>query len=444
MTNISNLSRRHFMKSAGVTALVGTLGGGHAQAASSLKVAQTGPFDFDTPYNRVGTNCSRWDSPAKRYPAGQFKYGMGVATMDFEAPPCITEALEERCKHHTWGYMSSTDSLRDEVLKWSAERHGLELDPKSVVLANGVYPGVIAALRTFAPPASKVLMLTPIYDGFFYHCRHTGVIPSQSPMKQINGRFEIDWEDLESRMTPDTHAMIVCNPQNPTGNVWTQEELLRIGRLCLEHKIVVLSDEIHSDIVRPGHTYIPFASLPDEAVVNNSVTFNALSKTFNMAGMKTAFLYSKNPTLLGRVVQNHRGDLNTLGVTATEAAYKEGGPWVDQLLPYLDGNHSFVESYVRDNMPLVGNNRSEGTYMTWLDFSKAMEAIGAKKAAMDKGYSSPEHYFQDWLVEHSGVYLNPGSNYGPGGDGHMRMNLGSSRLVVKEAFDSMAAALRKV
>jgi len=263
-------------------------------------------------------------------------------------------------------------------------------------------------------------------------------------MKRINGRYEIDWEDLESRMTPDTHAMIVCNPQNPTGNVWTQEELLRIGRLCLEHKIVVLSDEIHSDIVRPGHSYIPFASLPDEAVVNNSVTFNALSKTFNMAGMKTAFLYSKNPTLLGRVVQNHRGDLNTLGVTATDAAYKEGGPWFDQLLPYLDGNHSFVESYVRDNMPLVSNNRSEGTYMTWLDFSKAMEAIGAKKAAMDKGYSSPEHYFQDWLVEHSGVYLNPGSNYGPGGDGHMRMNLGSSRLVVKEAFDSMAAALRRV
>lgn len=444
MSKLASLSRRHFMRSAGVTALVGTLGAGNSQAASPQKMAQNGAFDFDTPYNRIGTNSSRWDSPAKRYPAGQFKYGMGVASMDFEAPPCITEALAERCEHHTWGYMSSTESLVDAVVQWSGTRHGLDLDPKSVVLSTGVYPGVIAGLRTFSPPSTKVLMLTPIYDGFFYHCRHTGVIPNESPMKRVNGRFEIDWEDLESRMTPDTHAMIVCNPQNPTGNVWTQDELLRIGRMCLEHKIVVLSDEIHSDIVRPGHRYIPFASLPDEAVVNNSVTFNAISKTFNMAGMKTAFLYSKNPTLLGRIVQNHRADLNTLGVTATEAAYRNGAPWFDQLLPYLDGNHSFVESYVKENMPLVEYHRAEGTYLTWLDFSKAIQAIGAPQMALEKGYSSPEHFLQDWLVEHSGVYLNPGSNYGPGGEGHMRMNLGSSRLVVKAAFDSMAAALRRV
>ena len=444
MPKIASFSRRNFMKSAGVTALVGTLGAGNSQAASPQKITNNGPFDFDTPYNRIGTNCSRWDSPAKRYPAGQFKYGMGVATMDFKAPPCIAQALAERSEHHNWGYMSSTETLVDAVVKWNGERHNLDLDPKSVVLSTGVYPGVIAGLRTFAPPSTKVLMMTPIYDGFFYHCRHTGVIPNESPLKHVNGRFEIDWEDLESRMTPDTHAMIVCNPQNPTGNVWTQEELLRIGRLCLEHKIVVLSDEIHSDIVRPGHPYIPFASLPDEAVVNNSVSFNAISKTFNMAGMKTAYLYSKNPTLLARVVQNHRADLSTLGVTATEAAYKDGAPWFDQLLPYLDGNHSFVESYVRDNMPLVGYHRAEGTYLTWLDFSKVIEAIGAPQMAMEKGYRSPEHYFQDWLVEHSGVYLNPGANYGAGGAGHMRMNLASSRQIVKESFDSMAAAFGKV
>jgi len=448
MTKIASLNRRAFIKTAGYTALAGATGriatgSNEAAAASSSRMAG-GKFDFDTPYNRVGTNCSRWDSPPRSYPSGNFKYGMGVATMDFEAAPCITEALEERVKHHTWGYMSSTDSLVEAIVEWNGARHGVDMDPNSIVLAAGVYPGVIAGLRTFSPAGTKALMLTPIYDGFQTHCRHTKVQLSESQMLYKNGRFEIDWNDLESKMTPDTRTMIVCNPQNPTGNVWTQDELLRIGRMCLEHNIVVLSDEIHSDIVRAGHKYVPFASLPDAAVVNNSISFNAISKTFNLAGMKTAYFYSKSPTLLERMKENHRADLSTLGVVANEAAYRHGGEWFDQVLPYLDANHTFAENYIKQHMPLVKYNSAEGTYLTWLDVSAAMEAVGAEEMAKVHGKRSPEHYFQDWLVENSGVYMNPGSNYGPGGAGHMRMNLASSRLVLKDVFESMANALNKV
>lgn len=447
----SGLDRRGFMKTAGLTAMAGAAGSlgslageANAQPADSDRLALNGLFDFDKVYQRSGSNCSRWDSPPKKYAPGKMKYGMGVATMDFECAPCITQALSERIQHHNWGYMSSTDSLRDAIVDWNGRRHNLDLDPDSVVISDGVYPGVIAGLRAFAPKGTKVLMTTPIYDGFHYHCRHTQVIPNESQMIARNGRYEIDWEDLEARMTPDTHAMIVCNPQNPTGNVWTEEELLRIGRLCLEHDIVVLSDEIHSDIVRAGHSYVPFASLPDKTVVNNSITFNAISKTFNLAGMKNAYFYTSNPVLLGRIKQHHRGDLSTLGVVANEAAYRHGAAWFDQALPYLDNNHSIAEEFIAANMPGVTYTRAEGTYMAWLDFAPVMEAIGAEEMARAHGKSSASHYFQDWLVEHAGVYVNPGATYGPGGDTFMRMNLASSRFVVIEALESMARAVNKV
>lgn len=444
MANVYGLNRRAFLKSAGMTALAGAVGTGSTVAAAAASArSMGGKFDFDTPYDRFGTNCARWDTPARDFGADKFKYGMGVATMDFEAAPCIGEALLERCEHQNWGYISSLDSYKEAIVNWNGKRHDIDIDPESLVISAGVYPGIIAGLRTFAQPGSKVLLLSPIYDGFYYHISHTRTVASESPMIYKNGHYEIDWADLESRMTPDTETMILCNPQNPTGNVWSEEDLLRIGRLCLENQIVVLSDEIHSDIVRDGYDYVPFARLPDKDVVNNSLTFNAVSKTFNLAGMKSAYFHSTNPVFLERIKLNFRGDLSTLGVVANEAAYRQGEDWIDQLLPYLDDNHTFVENYIAENMPLIGYKKAQGTYLTWLDTTRVLDAVGAHEMAAEKGLT-PELYLQAWLVENSGVYLNPGSNYGTGGAGHMRMNLGSSRIIIEEALDHMAAALRKV
>ena len=451
MSKIVGMNRRTFMRNAGMTALAGAAGTvatvthtASAQSSTSIPKLAGGRYDFDTPYNRVGSNCSRWDSPALKYPGGEFKYGMGVASMDFECAPCITEALAERVAHHNWGYMSTTEPLREGILKWNGERHGVDLDPASITLSDGVYPGIIAALRSFVPIGNKVLLTTPVYSGFYTMARAARVEPVDNQMLYVNGRYEIDWEDLESKMTPDVRAMIVCNPQNPTGNVWTKEELLRIGHLCLQHKIIVLADEIHSDVIRAGHKYVPFASLPDEEVVNNSVSFNAISKTFNLAGMKNAYYYSKNPTLLAQVNQFHRAELSTLGVVANEAAYLHGAEWFDQANAYMDDNHTFVENYIKQHMPNVGYTRNEGTFMTFLDFSKVMDAIGAEELAKAHGKETAEAYFQDWMTEKSGVYLNPGAIYGSGGEGHMRMNVASSRLVLREVFDAMAEAVRNV
>ena len=448
------LDRRSFMKGAGMTALAGAAGSvatvastsASAQESSSLDIPKlsNGKFDFDTIYNRVGTNCARWDSPPRNYPGGEFEYGMGVASMDFECAPCITEALQERIKHHNWGYLASTDGLRDGIIRWNGERHGVDLDPSNVVISDGVYPGMIAAMRAYVPRGSKLLLSTPAYSGFYGMARAANVEIIDSEMLYANGRYEINWEDLEAKMTPDVRAMIVCNPQNPTGNVWTEEELLRVGRLCLDHNIVVLSDEIHSDVIRSGHKFTPFASLPDEAVVNNSVSFNAISKTFNLAGMKNAYYYSKSPITLGRVNKYHRAELSTLGVVANEAAYNHGGEWFDEANAYMDDTHSYVESYINQYMPTVGYTRNEGTFMTFLDFTKTMESVGAKELYESAGKASPEHYFQDWMVHNSGVYLNPGGSYGEGGANHMRMNIASSRVVIKEVLDAMAASVNNV
>ncbi len=444
MPNDMGLNRRNFLRGAGLAAV--------ASAAPATVIAddddgaplfRNGKYDFDPVYNREGHNCARLDTPAKKYPGGEFKYGMGVATMDFECAPCITDALAERCKHRTWGYMSGTESLREAISEFNAERNNLVLDPETIQLSSGVYPAMIASLRTFSQPGSKVALLSPNYSGFYYMLNHTYTVANDSQMHLQDGRFEIDWDDLGARLAdPQTQSMIVCNPQNPTGNVWTEAELLKIGELCLKNNVVVLSDEIHSDFVRPGHKFVPFAGLPDKDIVANSLSFNSGSKTFNMAGMKNAYWHSTSEKLLERVKHNHFPTVSTLGCVASEAAYRDGGEWLDQLLAYLDDNHRYVENDITKNMPDVGYTRPEGTYLSWLDFSKTMEAVGAQEMAAKKEVT-PEVYFQDWLVMNSGVYINPGSNYGHGGPGNMRFNVGSSRKVIKASLDAMAGAVNR-
>ena len=441
----STFNRRNFLKGAGMTALVG--------AAPAISIAddddgqglfQSDAYDFDTVYSRVGTNTARWDGPPRRYPGGEFKYGMGVATTDFEVAPCITDALAERSKHRTWGYMSSMDSLVEAIVNWNGERNGLELDPKGIQITGALLPGMIAALNAVSPTGTKVVHLSPDYSGFYGITKFTRTLIDDSEMVYRNGRYEIDWDDLEARLAdPETYSMIVCNPHNPVGNVWTEEELLRIGRLCLENDVVVLSDEIHSDFVRSGHEYIPFSRLPDKDVIENSISFNSLSKTFNLAGMKNAYFHSPNRKLFKRVQRNHYPTINTLGCVAHEAAYRDGADWLDQLLVYLDDNHRFVEKYVAENMPSIVCNRAEGTFLSWLDCSKVMDAVGAAENAAEKEVT-PEVWFRDWLVKNSGAYLNAGSVYGKGSPGYMRFNLGSSRKVIKAALGAMAQTVNAV
>ena len=286
-------------------------------------------------------------------------------------------------------------------------------------------------------------MNTPTYNGFWTDLKWSRTVANENKLiKDKDGVYHIDWDDFEARLTPDTHAFLLCNPQNPTGNCWSEDDLLRMGELCLKHGVTVLADEIHCDFVNKGQTYTPFASLPDKAIVDNSVTFKAVSKTFSLAGMKNAYFYSTNPVLLERVRYYHRADLNTLGIVANEAAYREGAPWLDALLPYIDANHDFAEQYLKTQCPDIRYKKAQGTYLAWLEMGDLVTGIDAKAKAAQAGLESSEHYMERWLVERAHVQLNPGSSYGAGGEGHMRMNIATPRAVIKQAIDNLASAVK--
>jgi len=440
MRSQAELDRRVFLKGAGLTALWSAVG-------TSAPAATSGRYDFDEVYARVGTECTKWDKQLGRFGKGSVDVGMGIADMDFRAAPCITRALAERCRHENWGYMDPPRSYVDAIVNWNQRRYGLQIDPATLEFSMGVHPALIAALHTFSPPGSRVLMLSPAYDGFYSDLTFTRTLAEDCPMQVVDGRHEIDFEDFERR-AQRSNVFILCNPHNPTGNCWSAEDLARLGEICLRHRVVVLADEIHCDFVTKGHKYTPFASLPNRAVVDNSLTFKAASKTFSLAAMKSAWFFSTNPDYLARVRANNRIDLNTFGIVANRAALNEGDDWLDQLLPYIDANHEFVAAYVKEKMPLVKYAKAQGTYLAWLDVSAVADKIGARKAAVEATPASklpvtPEMVVERWFVEHAKVHMNPGSAYGTGGAGHMRMNLGTSRRLVTLALDNMARALRE-
>jgi len=452
MLQSDGFNRRAFLRNAGLGALAVGVSGAPAAAAASVlpdDPPRNGKFDFDTPYTRVGTNCVKWDRPANLYGKEKVAVGMGIADMDFRAAPCITHALGERMKHENWGYLDSTRPYIDSVVKWNKQRYGLTINPDHVVLTTGVHPGIIAALKTFSPPGSKVLLLSPTYNGFYGDLTYTQTKAEDSPMKLVNGRYSIDFEDFERRISHETNTFILCNPQNPTGNCWSAEDMTRLGEICLRRRVVVLADEIHCDFVSRGAKYTPFASLPNKEIVNNSITFKAASKSFSLAAMKVAWFFTDNMDYLERVKANNRADLTTVGLIANDAAINEGAEWLDQCVSYIDGNHELVESYIKTNVPMIKCVKPQGTYLSWLDVSAVMDKVGAKQqaaslSAAEKKTISPEQYRERWFVEHAGVHLNAGSTYGTGGAGHMRMNIATSRKTLEVALSGLAKGTKNV
>ena len=447
MSQHHRLDRRAFLKSAGVTAVASAVGAKSASATPATNVPYTPlsqTYDFDEIYDRVGTNCSKWDNAIAAF-GDDIEVAMGIADMDFRAAPCVTRALAERGTHENWGYLRRPESYRQAVLDWNKRRYDLEIDRNTLVWCTGVHAGIIAALQTFAPPGSRVLLTTPAYNGFYSDLRFTRTVPEDSPMTLVDGHYSIDFDDFEL-LARRANAFILCNPQNPTGNAWSAQDLTRMGEICLEHRVVMLVDEIHCDFIRSEENYVPFASLPDSEIVDNSITFKSASKSFSLSGLKVAWYFSTNRDYLERVRANTRGSLNTLGLVASHAALTEGDDWLDELRLYIDGNHDFAEAYIRENIPLVKYTKAQGTYLAWLDVSEVIERIGAERTAAEERASSgtqvtAEGVVQRWLAENARVYLNSGTSYGTGGAGHMRMNLATSRRLVERALENMASAL---
>jgi cystathionine beta-lyase len=437
-----------------MTALVGAVGTSASlgtAAAFEADAMQGGKFDFDTPYNRIGTDSVKWDAALKNNAIDHIVAGMGIADMDFRCAPVITKALQERLQHENWGYLEMPRSFSEGIVKWNKRRYGVDINPELMGITTGVHPGIIAALKTFSPPGSSVLLTTPVYNGFYSDLTYCNVKPNESLMKYSNGRFYVDFEDFERRIDRNTNTFILCNPQNPTGNMWTREELTRMGEICLRRRVVVLADEIHCDFASKGQKYIPFSTLENRDIVNNSITFKAASKSFGLAAMKCAWYFTTNPDYFAGIKANNKADLTTLGMIASKAAYAGGEDWLEQCVSYIDGNHDLVQSFFKTKMPnlMKVGAKPEGTYLTWVDVSGLIEKIGAQQMAADatKATGKPvsaELVVERWLAKNAGVALNAGNTYGLGGANHMRMNVATSRKTLEAALASMANTLKKV
>ncbi|HEY6547314.1 MAG TPA: aminotransferase class I/II-fold pyridoxal phosphate-dependent enzyme [Vicinamibacteria bacterium] len=410
-------------------------------------------FDFDTTYDRFGTDCVKFDQQIRIFGKDSVQIGMGVADMDFRAAPVITSALRARLQHENWGYLDEAKSKADmaeAIAAWNKRRYGVDIDPASIELAGGVHPALISALQTFSPRGSRVLLQTPTYDGFYTDLNFTGTRAEESPLRREGNRYSMDFEDFERRIGHDTNTFILCNPQNPTGNCWSAEDLLHIGEICLRRRVLLLADEIHCDYVTRGNRYTPFASLRNREVVDNSITFKAASKSFGLAAHKCGWFYSTNPDLMARVRANHRSDLSTLGLVANRAALTGGEAWLDQAVEYIDGNHDFVQRFLAAEVPAIKASKPEGTYLAWLDVTAVADRIGSKQLALEANRTkakgapdvTPERMVERFFVKQARVQLNPGSNYGLGGANHMRMNLATSRRLIEAALTNIAGALK--
>lgn len=447
-------NRRAFLKRAGLTALAGGVGV-NASAAKPAAVpaaaATNGRYDFDTVYNRVGTDCVKWDQQIAKYGKDKIAVGMGIADMDFKVAPAITRALAARIQHENHGYLSMPASHIESLVNWNKRRYGLEIDPRWILHSAGVHPALISALRAFSPPGSKVIVQSPTYNAFYTDITLVGCKAEDNPLKLVDGRYAMDFEDLERRIDSDTNTLILCNPQNPTGNTWSREDLMTLGEICTRRRVVVLADEIHCDFVTKGNKYTPYSSLPNEKIVTNSITFKSGSKSFNLASLRCAYFYSNNAGYMAKVkATGHRSDVTTLGLVAHRAAYDEGAEWLDQLLEYVDGSFNYVQSFIAANMPLAKFVKPQGTYLAWLDLRALSDKIGTREMAAEANRKkeagapsvTPEQVLERYLVEHAKVHMNAGSSYGTGGEGHMRMNSGTSRKLLELALNNMASAFR--
>jgi cystathionine beta-lyase len=460
--------RRAFLIRSGVLAMA-PLAASIAACGGAEAPKPSGTFDFDTPLDRIGSDSVKWDMPIRQYEMTKIIAGLGVADMDFRCAPAITDALQKRVSFPNWGYnlldldlftgTAADRTFVKAVIDWNRRRHGIDnIDPKLLGVSPGVIPGINYALKAFAPEGSKVLMVTPSYVGFYFAIGFTKTVAEESPMRQVNGRYEIDWDDFERRMTPDVKVSILCNPHNPAGRVWTRDELIRYGELCKKHNIIVLSDEIHCDFVNDGHTYVPFSTLPKE-LADNAIIFKSGSKSFSLASQKCAWFYSTNPKLFEATNANAFPVVSNTAFVAEQAALTGGEDWLRQCVAYVNANHHFAHAYIKENIPLIEiGQEPEGTYLVWLDVTKVADKIDAKKLAAEANKKpqaldlftkkpiavTQADVLSDWFAKNTSVFLESGSGFGLGGENHLRMNVATTRATLKAALDSLSGTLKKL
>lgn len=388
-------------------------------------------YDFDTPIDRTHTWSIKHDFKKENGKADDI-LPLWVADMDFRSPDSVVEALKKAVDHGIFGYSRADESYFDAVAAWYQKRHHLTLQPEWMTCTPGIVFALSIAVRAFTQEGDAVLIQPPVYHPFSRAILRNKRTLVENPLVLKDGHYEMDLEDLEQKVL-DEHVklMILCNPHNPVGRVWTREELTALADICLRHHVYVISDEIHGDFVWQGHEQTPYASISEEACLH-SMMCTAPSKTFNLAGMATSNLFIPDPEMRRKfrseLLDVGQENMNRLGLFACRAAYQGGGEWLDQLIGYLAGNLALVRDFCKNRVPQIQLVEPEGTYLAWLD-------------CRELGMTDDE--LMAFFSDDAKVWLDPGTHSGEQGSGFMRFNLGSSRSVIAQALDQIEAAWKK-
>lgn len=388
-------------------------------------------WNFDEVIDRTGTRAIKWDQEfMKEY----FKVGdllpLWVADMDFRAPEALINALKKRADHGIFGYTLSGDPYKDAVVNWFQRRHNWAIEKDWLLYAPGVVPAVKFIIQTFTRPGDKIIIQEPVYYPFKTSIQENGRIVLNNQLVIKNNRYEIDFKDLEEKCkTPRVKMLILCSPHNPIARVWTKEELTKIGKICNKHNVLVLSDEIHCDLIFPGHEHIPYASI-SKKFAENSITCTAPSKTFNIAGLKASNTIISNKQLRDKLTITMQNisimGPSIFGGIALETVYNDCEDWLDDLLVYLKSNYDFLVEFIKENMPGVEVFDLEGTYLAWVDFRKL--GIDAKK-------------LDEIIKQEAKVGLDDGAMFGESGGCFQRVNLACPKSILEEALVRIQKAL---
>ncbi len=371
-------------------------------------------YDFDALTDRKGTDSVKWDL----FP---YELPMWVADMDFKTAPEVLAAMQKKLDHGVFGYTIVPDEWYSAYIDWWRDQHGFEMQPEWMLFCEGVMPAVSSIVRKLTSPGDKVIIQAPVYNHFYISVEDNGRQVLENPLIYEDGCYRMDLEDLEQKMQdPLAEMMILCNPHNPAGRIWSREDLAEIGRLAAKYHITVISDEIHCDVTRPGVGYIPFASVND-VCRQVSITCISPTKTFNLAGLKTSAVVVADEHLRRKVRRalqvDEIGQPNTFSCPAAIAAFNHGKPWLDAVRSYIYENRSFAEKYIAENIPQISVVPGDATYLLWIDLHKLNIS----------GTAFAEH-----LKEKTGLLISTGRDYGEAGEAFLRMNIACPRAYVKD------------
>ncbi|MEG1545180.1 MAG: PatB family C-S lyase [Tannerellaceae bacterium] len=387
-------------------------------------------YNFDELIERKGTNCIKADQLEERF--GNDKLiPLWVADMDFKTPDFIVDAIRKRCEHEVFGYTFAPESYYDSIVQWVDYKQNWKISRQWISYIPGIVKGIAFALHCFTKPGDRVVIQPPVYHPF-------RIVPESmkrevvyNPLKLVNDSYEMDLEQLESVLDDRCKVLILCNPHNPGGMVWSKETLVALAEICVRHHILVLSDEIHAEMAYPQFTHHPFASV-SEAAASCSITFMAPSKTFNIAGIVTSYAIVPNDRLRSEfytfLESGEFGDGTLFAYIATEAAYTYGAEWLQQMRMYVMENVRFIDDFMKTYLPQIKVYQPQASFLVWLDC---------------RGLKLSQEALVELFTDKAGLALNDGSIFGPGGEGYMRLNVGCPRSVLGEAMNALKKAVDK-